>query len=44
MWILKNVIQRKLLTKQKQTQTSKTNLWLPKRKGEWEGIKLVVWD
>ena len=44
MWILKNVIQTKLLTKQKQTQTSKTNLWLPKRKGECEGIKLGVWD
>ena len=44
MWILKNVIQMKLLTKQKQTQTLKTNLRLPKRKGECEGIKLGVWD
>ena len=31
-----------LFTKQKQTQTLKTNLWLPKEK--WVGNKLGVWD
>ena len=31
-----------LFIKQKQTQTLKTNLWLPK--GKWVGSKLGVWD
>ena len=31
-----------LFTKQKQTQTLKTNVWSPK--GKWVGNKLVVWD
>ena len=36
MWNLKKMIQMKLSTKKKQTQTSKTNLWLPKGEGVGE--------
>ena len=40
MWNLKKMIQMKLFTKQKQTQTYKTNLWLPTRKSGGGGYKL----
>ena len=33
MWNLKRMIQLNLFTRQKQTQTQKTNVWLPKGKG-----------
>ena len=37
----KEMILENLFTKQKQTQTSKTNLWLPKGTGGREGR---IWD
>ena len=39
-----NMIQMNLFTKQKDSQTQKTNLWLPKGKGGGGGDKLGVWD
>ena len=40
--LFKKMIQMNLFTKQKQTQTSKTNLRLPKEGGRRD--KLEVWD
>ena len=42
MWNLKTKIQMKIFTKQIDAQTQKTNLWLPKGKGERD--KFGGWD